>query len=105
MTPYLGGSQQGDWNPIVSRTATYNVTLLADEDADTIEGMRLLADYHGICHIRTPEGSSFAGNIDVSESKGHSEWDVVNYTLTVTKTDPEKLDGQTYEEWINHGLE
>lgn len=104
LTTYLGGSQQGDWNPGVTRSATYSVSLLADEDADLIEEMRRLADYNGICHVRTPEGSSFAADVQVSENKAFGEWDMVNYTLTVTRVDPERLDGMTYEEWIN-GLE
>ena len=101
LTTYLDGSQQGDWNQGVTRTATYNVVLTEDEDADTIEGMRYLADYHGICHIRTPEGSSYACDIQVSEGNAFNDGIVVSYTLTVTRVDPEGLDGMTYEEWLN----
>jgi len=104
LTKYLGGSQQGDWNPGITRTATYNVVLTDDEDADLIEGMRYLADYQGICHVRTPEGSSFAADVQVSENNAYSTGIIVSYTLTVTRVDPEGLDGLTYEEWIN-GLE
>lgn len=99
LTNYLGGSQQGDWNPAVTRTATYNVTLIADED--DIEGMRALAAYNGICHIRTPEGSSYACDIQVTEAKAHSDWDAYKYTLTVTKVDSEEPDGMTLAEWNN----
>ena len=99
VTKYLGGSQQGDWNPTPSRTASYSTALIADDDVDTIRMVRELAAYSGICHIRTPEGSSYACNIDVSENKNYSEWDKVSYTLTVTRVDPEQLDGQTFEEW------
>lgn len=99
VTKYLGGSQQGDWNPTPSRTATYTTALIADDDVDTIRTIRELADFSGICHIRTPEGSSYACNIDVTENKNYSEWDKVSYTLTATRVDPEQLDGQTFEEW------
>ncbi len=101
LTSYLGGSKQGDWNRGGTRTATYNVILTEDEDADTIEGMRYLADYHGICHIRTPEGSSYACDIQVSENNAYSDGITVSYTLTTTRVDPEGLDGMTYEEYIN----
>lgn len=101
LTTYLNGSQQGDWNHGVTRTSTYNVVLTEDEDADTIEGMRALADYHGLCHIRTPEGSSYACDIQVSEGNAFNDGIIVSYTLTVTRVDPQGLDGMTYEEWIN----
>lgn len=100
LTSYLGGSQQGDWNPAVTRTANYTAVLLADEDREMIEIVRRLADYSGICHIRTPEGSSYAANVEVAESKTHNEWDKVSFTLTVTRVDPESLEGMTYKEWI-----
>lgn len=98
-TVYLGGSVQGDWNVNVDRTAAYTVDLLADDPEVAL--MRELADYTGICHIRTPEGSSYSCNIDVSENKAHSNWDLVTYTLSVTRIDPETLDGVTYEDWIS----
>ena len=101
VTNYLGGSQQGDWNPAVTRTATYNFILMADEDAEIIDGMRALADYSGICHVRTPEGSSYAADVQVNESKEYRLSDKASYTLTVTRVDPEKLDGVTYEEWTS----
>ncbi|MBR1910372.1 MAG: hypothetical protein IJ821_07285, partial [Lachnospiraceae bacterium] len=104
LTNYLGGSQQGDWNEAVSRTATLTANLIADFDADTIEDMRALSRYSGICHVRTPDGSSFAADVQVSETKNYSNWDMVGFTLTVTKIDPERLDGMTLEEWTG-GLE
>ena len=97
VTSYLGGAQQGDWNPVVTRTATYTVSLLSGDD--TIMAVRRLADYHGICHIRTPEGSSYNCNIDVSENQTFAPSEKVNYTITATRVDPETLDGLTFEEW------
>jgi len=99
VTSYLGGAQQGDWNPVSTRTATYTVVLLADTDGDKIAILRKLADYHGICHIRTPEGSSYACNINISENNVFSDGYKVNYTITATRIDPETLDGLTFEEW------
>lgn len=99
VTNYLGGSQKGDWNPAVTRTGTYSVALFAGEDDEMIEGLRNLADYPGICHIRTPEGSGFACDIQVSEQKFHDSWEQVIFTLEVTQVDTETLDGVTLEEW------
>ena len=99
VTNYLGGSQQGDWNAVVGRTGTFTTNLISDFDADTIEDMRALARHNGICHVRTPDGSSFAADIQVSENKTYSNWDIVGFTLTVTRIDPETLDGVTLGEW------
>ena len=98
VTSYLGGSKQGDWNPGISRTGSFTTVLMPDDDMLPI--IRSLAAHNGICHVRTPDGSSFAANVDVSESKSHMSSNKVSYTLTVTRIDPEELDGQTYEEWI-----
>ena len=101
MTAYLGGAQQGDWNPGVTRTATYTTVLMDDEDSEAIKALRDLADYHGICHIRTPEGSSYSANVEVSENTAYNSGGKRSYTLTTTRVDPENLDGMTYEEWSN----
>ena len=98
ITRYLDGSQEGDWNPGAIRTATYNVKLYSDDEEVTL--MRELADFDGICHIRTPEGSSYACDIQVSESKDYNKWELVNFTLTVTRVEPETLDGVPYSEWV-----
>lgn len=101
-TDYLGGAQQGDWNPAVTRTGNYTAELWADdeEDEEKILAMRRLADYGGICHIRTPEGSSFAADVQVSEDRRQSSWDVYSYSISVTRVDSEGYDGMTYEEWL-----
>lgn len=98
-TRYLGGHIQGDWNPGVSRTTTINtVTVLSKDDA-TISAMRRLADYPGICHIRTTDGSSFPADVQVSETRNYSDGELVTYSLSVTRVDSESLDGMTLSEW------
>lgn len=100
-TQYLGGSVQGDWNPAVSRKATVNTVAVTIKDQETIQAMRRLATYAGICHVRTSEGSSYTANVDVSEDYKHGTGRyVAEYTLSITRVDPEELDGMTYEEWI-----
>ena len=61
----------------------------------------LLATYPGVCHVRTPDGSSFAANIDVSEDRGDKMIrQLAKFSLEITKVDQEDVDGMTYEEWI-----
>ena len=51
--------------------------------------------------MRTPDGSSFPANVQVSEA-----WDsdkagkIVAFTLKTTRIEPEENDGMTYNEWI-----
>lgn len=102
-TKYLGGSVQGDWNPAVSRTSSVNAIVMDDEDFDPvdIESIRQLAVYPGVCHIRTPEGSSFACNIDVSEDRENKQWVVprAHIQLSITRVDSPAMECLEYEEW------
>lgn len=105
-TKYLGGSIQGDWNPAVSRTGTLNAVVTAD-DTDTVEIMRRLAAYAGICHVRTKDGSSYAADVQVSESYAQdSAHKIISYNLSVTRVDSDGYDGMTLAEWeAANGLE
>ena len=99
-TAYLGGSIQGDWNPAVSRTTTVSSVAVTATDQETIEAMRRLATHTGICHVRTKDGSSYAADVQVSEayslSDGHK---LASFSLSITRVDPEELDGMTLAEW------
>lgn len=98
-TRYLGGSIVGDWNPGVSRTTTINAVLVQDEEFD-FEMLRRLAEYPGICHVRTQDGSSYAADVQVSDGLGYSTAGRLNsFTLNITRVDSEKLDGIPYSEW------
>jgi hypothetical protein len=102
-TKYLGGSVQGDWNPAVSRTGSMNTVVYAD-DQETIDTMRRLAEHAGICHVRTTDGSSYAADVQVSESwSQQNSHRLVSFSLSITKVDPESYDGMTYAEWIQTG--
>lgn len=98
-TKYLGGHIQGDWNPGVSRTVSINTVSVITKDQPTILAMRRLADYSGIVNIRTRDGSSYAANIDVSESLAYNSYELINYTLNITRVDAQALDGMTLEAW------
>ena len=100
ITEYLNGSVQGDWNPAVRRNANVSMVVLVDEEQETIEAMRRLAEYPGICHIRTKDGSSFAADIQVKEDRKYSEGHkLAAYTLEVSRVESEEYDGITYAEW------
>lgn len=103
-TKYLGGSVQGDWNPAVSRSSGVSAVGITTDDQDTIRDMRRLAVFAGICNIRTPEGSSYHANVDVSESIGYSSaGKIATYNLKITRVDAEGLDGMPLDEWIDGG--
>ena len=102
-TKYLGGSIQGDWNPGVSRTGTFATMVIAN-DLETITAMRRLAAYAGICHVRTKDGSNYAADVQVSESRKQSTaHGLAEFSLSITRVDPEGYDGLTYDEWIESG--
>lgn len=99
-TKYLGGSIQGDWNPAVSRTSTVNSVAVTASDQNTIEAMRRLATHAGICHVRTRDGSSYAADVQVSESYAASNGNkLASFSLSITRVDPEGFDGMTLAEW------
>lgn len=100
-TRYLGGSITGDWNKAVGRTAALKGSTVTIKDQETMRKFRRLATYPGICHIRTVDGSSFACDIQVSEDRSYDTGIFkAEYSLSVTRVDPEDLDGLTYAEWV-----
>ena len=78
----------------------FTVSAFADGEvsAEVIETMRKLARYPGLCHVRTPEGSSFTADVQVSESLSFDSA-LANYSLTIQKVDMVGYDGMTLEEW------
>lgn len=99
-TQYLGGSVQGDWNPAVSRKMSVSTVMVSFMDEASIRLMRRLAVWDGICHVRTPDGSSFAADVQVSENRTHSNGGkIISFSLDITKVDSEALDGMTLAEW------
>lgn len=101
-TRYLGGSVTGDWNRAVGRTASLKGSTVTIRDQDTMRKFRRLASYPGICHIRTVDGSSFACDIQVSEDRNYDQETIrAEYSLSVTRVDPEEPEGMTLAEWIS----
>ena len=97
-TRYLGGSITGDWNEGVTRDLSVSTDIIRIQDSDLIQTMRRLADYAGICHIRTSDGSSFAADVEVSESREYNSLSV-SFSLDIKKVEAEGFDGMTLSEW------
>lgn len=99
-TTYLGGSIEGDWNPAVSRSGTLSSKAITVLDQEMLKDVRRLADYPGICHVRTADGSSYAADVQVSEDYTDDEKGMVtNYSLSITKVGSQGFDGMTKEQW------
>lgn len=98
-TKYLGGSVQGDWNKSVSRTSTVSASAVFSE-GDTLAIIRMLAAYPGICHVRTPDGSSYAADVQVNDTMSYDNaGQVVDYSLSITRVDSEGFDGVPLSQW------
>ena len=97
-TAYLGGHVTGDHNKAVLRDLNASTVLVRGDDAAVAMQMRALARYAGLCHIRTPEGSSFTADIQVSEVQAY-ETARIDYSMTIQKVDTVGFDGMTYAEW------
>ena len=96
---YLGGSVKGFWNPGISKAGTITA-VVPTTDTETIQMIRRLEDWNGICHVRSQDGASFAANVDVSHGQGYdTAGKVERYTLNITRIQPETLDGMPLSEW------
>jgi hypothetical protein len=85
-TKYLNGHVVGDWNRAVSKTVSLNAVLPRDDERTAT--VRDLAVWPGICHVRTPDGSSYSADVQVAESTGYST-KMISYTFNITRVDPE----------------
>lgn len=103
-TRYLGGSVQGDWNKGYSRTGSVNGLVVTFDDPNTIRQFKMLATWDGICHIRTPDGSSYACDIQVSDDMSYSTaGKAYTMSLNITRVESEGFDGQEYNIWDYDG--
>lgn len=93
-TQYLNGHVVGDWNKAVSKTITIDTVLKRDDSQIPI--IRDLAVWTGICHVRTPDGSSYSADVQVSESANYST-KAVSYSFEITRVDPEGYEGISEE--------
>ena len=97
-TEYLGGSVVGDWNPQITKDISVSTVLIPEQDEETISIAHSLAEYPGVCHVRTPHGNSFSADVQLSENITYDGL-LYDYSLEIKKVDNQSLDGVTLEEW------
>ena len=95
---FLDGSIKGYWNTGVERSGSVKTVSVPAAEEGIISSMRRLAEYTGRCHVRTPDGSSFAADVRVSESWG-TVGKKVDFQLEITRTDSEP-EGIEYADWM-----
>lgn len=97
---YLGGSVRGYWKEGVTRKGDVGAVAVPSNEEGIIAALRRLCEHVGPCHVRTPEGSSYTADVQCSESwESSNAGKVANFTLKITKVEPEEYDGMTIEEW------
>lgn len=105
-TKYLGGATQGDWGKTISRKSSVSGVAVTLLESEMIEAMRRLSLFNGICHVRTPDGSSYSADVQVTEKTSSSNGGkIANFSLSITRVDQQSLDGMTYAEWIGEETE
>ena len=98
-TKYLGGHIQGDWNAGIHRDSTINSVVLRNDDIETETAFRRLAEYPGICHVRTLDGSNYYADVQVNESIPYDDTPTTSYSFKITRVDSEGYDGIELSEW------
>lgn len=98
-TRYLGGHIQGDWNAGIHRDSTINSVILREDDEETAIMFRRMAEYPGLCHIRTLDGSNYYADVQISESIPHDETPTNSYSFKITRVDSDGYDGIELSEW------
>ena len=94
---YLNGAVQGDWNKAITKDTSISSIALKTDDP-LVEQMHDLAAYAGLCHVRTPEGSSYSANITVNESGSYGDV-LISYDIKVERVDPEGYEAMTKADW------
>ncbi len=89
-TKYLNGHCVGDWNAAVSKKTSVNTDLPRDDER--ILMLHELAVWNNIAHIRTPDGSSYAANVQVTEKAAY-DTNIKAFSLSITRVDPEGFEG------------
>ena len=89
-TKYLNGHCVGDWNAAVSKKSSVNTDLPRDDER--ILMLHELAVWNNIAHIRTPDGSSYAANVQVTEKAAY-DTNIKAFSLSITRVDPEGFEG------------
>jgi hypothetical protein len=66
--------------------------------------MRELAVNPQICHVRTPDGSSYDADLQVSESAEYGS-QLVSFDIKAQRVDPQEFEAMTLTEWNDRSEE
>ncbi|MBQ9021561.1 MAG: hypothetical protein IJ113_06065 [Eggerthellaceae bacterium] len=64
---HLDGTVTAGWNQGVIRKASLSSDVIRLENKDTVAAARALGRYAGIVFVRTPDGSAYAANVEVTD--------------------------------------
>lgn len=64
---HMDGTQDGYWNAAVSRNASFGSTLVKLWQQEDVDKVRALARYTGAVFVRTPDGSAYTADVQVSD--------------------------------------
>ena len=64
---HLDGSVQGYWNPNIERTGSLETSVIRLEQQEDIEKAHELARYAGPVFVRTPNGSAYEADVQISD--------------------------------------
>ena len=99
-TKYLGGHIAGDWTVGTARTGAMDAVALPIRDAALFASIRRLAEFEGVCHLRTLDGAVIICNIDVNDDFGYdTAGKIQNVKLSFTRIDAIDLDGVLLTDW------
>lgn len=100
-TRYLGGHIAGDWTKGVLRTASVDTVTLPVRDMSLFKGLRRLAEYEDVCHLRTLDGSVITCNIQVDDDFSYdTAGKIQNVSMSITRVDPVDMDSMLLADWL-----
>ena len=85
---YLDGSTDAFYNQGVKRTATLATNVLRLQDADTIAAVKALARFVGPAFVRTPDGSAYEADVQVTDLTPTYELSAVSISATEVALTP-----------------
>ena len=64
---HMDGNTDGYWNSVIERTASFNSDVIRLTQQDEIDSARALARYPGAVFVRTPDGSAYEADVQVTD--------------------------------------
>lgn len=86
---HLDGVNNVYWNDGVTRTARYTSTLVRLDSQEQVAAARQLARYPGSVFVRTPDGSAFEADVQITDMS--TNYPLQNFSLSITEVSPSGL--------------